>query len=425
MKLTKRQSDSLVKFSIIFFGLLCIFLPAFRFISVFLKRQYIAGTHTYASKLDSVYSGTSDFIYFWGTGKFINAGHIHDIINFNQMGSFIAKLCGHVLPYGNWAYWPTYNFIICFLALFPLLIAFAIWNIFTASLGYFAFSKIIKQKWLILMLVFSPVALVNYHYGQTGMFLSSLLILGFAYWKEEQERNILSWDTNVKSGVFFGLCSLKFPFIILIPIFLLVTKSWKTLLYMMFTMFFMVIASFVCFGIQPWIDNIEILSPLISKNILKPYNNQMFQELYISPFIAMRSFHFSLTASWCFQLLVTLSCIIAVAFVFFKKILFTKRDIIGFILPLSLLATPYGHVYDLVIASLTIIICFQKAYEKNKILFYPILGFFWYIWGACEYSILTHAKIAPYLPSVNSIILFILVIILYILRDTKDEKNAN
>lgn len=424
MKMTKKQSDDLIKFSIYFFGILCLIPPLFRFIGVFFKRQYIDNTHIYASRLHSIYSGTSDFIYFWGVGKFINAGHIHDIIHFQQMGNFIAKLCGHIIPYGNWAYWPTYNFIICFLALFPLLLAYAIWNVFTLCMGYYAFSKFIKKKWLIFMLVLSPVAFVNYHYGQTGMFMASLLVLGFGYWEKEQKCRFFTWDTHIKSGIFFGLCSLKFPFMMLIPVFLLFSKSWKTLSYMLITMCSMILLSLICFGIQPWIDNIKILSPLMSQNILKPYSNQIFQELYVSPFIAIRSFHISLSISWIFQITISCLCALIVAYVSFNNILSTKRDVVGFILPLSLLATPYGHVYDLVIASLTMIICFQKAYERSFIYLYPLLGFFWYIWGISDYSILTHAKIAPYLPCVNSIILFILAIIIYTMKDRKDNKNA-
>jgi hypothetical protein len=414
------QKNNYIIILLLFFSL---FIPFIRFFAVFLYLQHDIISHHVLSRIESIRSGTTDFYYFWGVGNLIDNGYISQLKDFHFYSQYLSlHATNHVMETSYWAYMPTYNFIICFLGFFPYFIGYLIWIFSTIFLFYFACSRFIKDKKLCCLLVFSPASIITYHYAQNSVLLLSLIISGL-YYNTMNNKIDFKKDNNMLSGFILGLVSIKFPIFILIPIYLFLSKSWKTLFYTITTSILLILFSIIVFGLQSWYDYFDVLAPTMSHAFQSNAVNASFARICVSPFIVFRMMNFSLTSSWIFQILISLSSVILI-FVSLKKQWFKhKIDQIAFFLPLVLISTPYSHLYDLVFLSFSLYVIIYKLLKANSL--YMFFGMFliWTFLGTTDFLLILNVSYKNYIPLMSLLTIPIVIYFVYYLRNNNITKQ--
>jgi hypothetical protein len=376
--------------------------------------------------------GTVDYYYFWGVGRFINLGHISDLTNFELYKNFLQHNINNKMYTSYWAYPPTINFLICFIALFPYFIGYIIWNFIGLSLFYFACKKYTKNNLnFICILLTSPFLLIAFHYGQTSIIIASLIMLGLYFNKFNSQKINFQYDHSMLSGLLFGLSTIKYPFVLLIPIYLLLTKSYKTLFYMILTSIIMIVLSILCFGLQAWLDYFYILAPWMMHDIKISSN-----VVAISPLGVMHTENIQWNIAWFFQIIIMISSIIFLFICILKKYFINKIEQDIFLLSMILYVTPYAHIYDMVVLSFPLLYTLHKAYILNKKIYVYILSFMWLFfpfidWMKLLYSTKIYVNFLTicitHNCTVNLLLMLFLTLTIFLLRDHKDktliEKN--
>lgn len=406
---------------IIFLVFFSLFIPVVRFLAVFLHLQHDYITHQVLSRIESLKSGTTDFFYFWGIGHLINNGYIDKLNDFHFYGQYLHTV-NHTMNVSYWAYMPTYNFIICFLGAFPYFVSYFIWMSFNIFIFYFACSHFIKNRSLCCLLVFNPASIITYHYAQNSVFLLSLIMLGLYYNTLNNKINFKK-DSNMLAGFLLGLVSVKFPVFILIPIYLILSKSWKTLFYTIMTSIMLILLSILFFGLQSWYDYFNVLAPTMSHAFQSNAVNASFARICVSPFIVFHMMNISLNLSWIFQIIISFLSVVFIFISLRKQWFKNKIDQIAFLLPLILISTPYSHLYDLVFLSFSVFIIMSKALENKNIFMFYAIFLIWTFLGLTDFLLVIDVSYKNYIPLLSLLTIPIVIWFTYYLRNNNTMKQ--
>ena len=182
------------------------------------------------------------------------------------------QIFGDATPLYGWHYPPFFHFVAAPLATMPYLVALFVWQAATLALYLLAIRAILgfpswpglsrpstssfaalpqgvdarakpghDGAWLLLALAF-PAAFVNLGHGHNG-FLTAALI-GFALlWLDRRP---------IVAGILFGLLAYKPQFGLMIPLVLLATGRWRTLLAAGATVIVLALAVTLVFGVETW-----------------------------------------------------------------------------------------------------------------------------------------------------------------------------
>lgn len=360
---------------VMLFFLVSMVFPVFNYVFYFFcpKKDYV--THVPVSAVDNVHAGARDFMYFWGTGHFINEGHIHDLTKVQYYLDYVQSYGSHATSVGLWAYPPTINFFICFWALFPYMLGYALFVLCGLALSYYAFRTLCSRS-LSLMAMTSPLMVVLLIYGQISGYVCGLLVLGLSLLYQDTGGK----DRSLLAGFLFGLCLVKYPFMVLVPFVLLYRKSYKAFISMCVTSLVLIVATLLLWGIGPWKDYFLVLGPLMSQDMMHHVNL-----IFITPVTSLVQQGVPHSIAWGVQSVVTLGSIVLAckSFSLFSRV----RDAIVFISGLTLIASPYSHTYDFIFLAPVMSILLVTLYKKTSLkaqLGLIFTGFAWFWMGLCN-----------------------------------------
>jgi len=183
----------------------------------------------------------SDFIEWWSASAIVLSGSPADVYDSTRLWATEKSIASLDAGFTAFPYPPIYLLIIAPLARMPYVWALTLWS--TLSLvAYILVMVKIEPRGLLLTLTF-PGAYLNLISGQNGFLTLALIGTGVLCLKR---RPILA-------GAAFGLCAYKPQLAVLIPLFLLVTGRWRTLMASAASLAVFWLLSCALFGWRTWI----------------------------------------------------------------------------------------------------------------------------------------------------------------------------
>jgi hypothetical protein len=198
----------------------------------------------------------TDFSNVYTAGHMVLEGRAADAFDPRLEHAAEQTIFGEKTPFYGWHYPPFFLALAAALALMPYQLALLVWQGATLVLYLLAVRAIIPSDrrfagaalpaaqggiWLLLALAY-PAVFVNLGHGHNGFLTAALM--GFA---------LVTLDTRpILSGVLFGLLAYKPQFGLMIPLVLLATGRWRTLLAAGATVAALVIAATLAFGLETW-----------------------------------------------------------------------------------------------------------------------------------------------------------------------------
>lgn len=238
-----------------------------------------------------------------------------------------------------WPYPPIFLAVAAALACLPYLAALTLWEGATAALYLLAVrlaargAPIAPRDLLVAALAF-PAAGLNAMHGQNG-FLSAAL-LGFGA--------LLAPRRPLAAGFALGLLAYKPHFAILWPLALLAARAWRTLGAAIASVAALIAITIFVFGIAPWSAFVHGL-PFMRIVVLE--GGGLDSAKLVSAFAAVRLVGGSLACAYALQGLVAVGAAAALVWIWARPT--GVRPKAAALALASLLATPYGVDYDLVI----------------------------------------------------------------------------
>jgi len=285
----------------------------------------------------------TDFSSFYAAGSLVldgRAGHVYDLAMHYAREQ---QIFGAATPYYGWLYPPIFLLVATPLALLPYPLALAAWQG-----GSFAFYLAViaailwRQRrdggpvaglWLPVAAAF-PAVFINLGHGQNGFLTAGLL--GAAL--------VALPSRPMLSGILFGLLAYKPQFAVLIPVALLATGQWRTILAAGATVIVLAAASYVAFGPELWWS--FAASTETSRKLLLEQGDVGFEKLQ-SVFAAVRMWGGGVSLAYIVQGLASAVALCSVAWMWRRS---ADRDLkAALLLVATLLASPHVLDYDLMI----------------------------------------------------------------------------
>ena len=241
--------------------------------------------------------------------------------------------------FAGFHYAPTYLVMVLPLALLPYVWSLIAWTIATDGAYLAVMRKIDPERASIWLAIAFPGALVNLTNGQNGFLTLSLF--GGA---------LLSIESRpIVAGVLFGLMSYKPQYGALIPLYLLATRRWRTLIAASVTVILFVAVSLALFGTQTWADFFTSIT--FTRHVVLEQGGSGFEKLQ-SAFAAARLWGLGVNSSYALQAAVSLLAAIVAAWIWWRTRNFELHAVA--LVTATLLITPYMMDYDLVMLALPV-----------------------------------------------------------------------
>ena len=205
--------------------------------------------HPGAIGLDYTAPGT-DFMVFYGAIRLALTHHFALSVDWVQFTAYLNTSFAHILPkplmYRPWVYPPSFLVLLLpfgFLGFWAAFAAFQLCSaaVLAAGLLYGAASKA-SGRWLAAAAVLCPAAAVNACFGQCGVLVAGLLVLG----------SRLLPARPVLAGLVFGLISVKPQFGLMVPVLLIALRQWRAIAGAAASSAGLIATSILVFGVSPW-----------------------------------------------------------------------------------------------------------------------------------------------------------------------------
>jgi alpha-1,2-mannosyltransferase len=310
----------------------------------------------------------TDFSNVYAAGKYVLEGKPAAPYDWPLQHKKEQEVFGADTPFYGWHYPPIFLFLAALLALFPYLMALAMWQAATLALYLISVRAILPRAEIWLAALAYPAVLINIAHGHNG-FLTAALIGGGLYLLDRKP---------VAAGILFGLLIYKPQFGVLIPLALAAGGYWRAFIAASVTVVALCAATYFAFGIGVWDAFRDSMT--LTREIVLEKGDTGFHKIQ-SVFAAVRLLGAPVTLAYAAQ---------GIAFAIAAGCIFWLwRSRAGFALKAaaliagSMLATPYLLDYDLMIAAPAI--AFLAAHGLAK-------GF-----GMYEKSALAFVFVAPLL----------------------------
>jgi hypothetical protein len=291
-----------------------------------------------------------DYLWLWGAGQLLKVGDVDRIFNPHAFGAWLRGLYGTQLDLTWWSYPPSMLFLALPTGHASILAGFVLFTIAQMALLWCIGRLAGLSRGILATVVVSPAAIENALAGQNGTMTSALLVGGL----------LLVGRRSILSGALFGLLTVKPQLGLIIPFCLLASRDWKAITAAICTTIGLVVLSGVAFGFQSWTMYWNNVRPFMMGIMEAEWQGFYYQRTMASPFMAARSSDLGLAASYVLQIVVTLTAI-AVAWTIWRR---PARDVnlrTAVTICLSIIATPYGYVYDTVCVAIAVAIVATSA----------------------------------------------------------------
>lgn len=277
-----------------------------------------------------------DFTAFYAGGRLALLGQAaaaYDLAAIHVMSTSLFPGMGPIVF--GWYYPPTYFLIQAPLAALPYGLAWALWITGTGALLAFAVRPALRDPSVPWLLLAAPAAMLNLFHGQNGFLTAALFILGL---RLLDERPMLS-------GLCWGLLTMKPHLGLLVPLVLLVGGYGRVIASAAATTIILVLASVLCFGLEPWraflTHTPELVSLLLERGIL-PWAKML------SLFTALRRLGVPSDVAWGIHLAWAVAVALAVAWLWWRRADLELRA--SALMLGALMVSPHGFDYDLVLS---------------------------------------------------------------------------
>ncbi|HZC46089.1 MAG TPA: glycosyltransferase family 87 protein, partial [Candidatus Acidoferrum sp.] len=215
----------------------------------------------------------------------------------------------------------------------PYDISLLIWTLLTLSAYLLVIRRIAPGRDAMWVGLAFPGVLLNVLDGQNGLLTMSLLAGGL----------VLLEDRPLVAGLLFGLLSYKPQFSILVPVVLIATGHWRSLMSAAVAVAILLILTVLLFGIPTWQAFLAAV-PANSHHVVESKHGYgMIQ----SVFAAARLWNVPAAASYTLQAIVSLATAIVVLWVWRQPAPLSLKG--AALLTGTLMITPYMLDYDLVL----------------------------------------------------------------------------
>jgi hypothetical protein len=265
----------------------------------------------------------------------------HTRFGVDAYNALLADKFGEHYPLHIWSYPPHFLLFTWPLSLMPYLVAYFVY----CAAGLIIYLAVVTEGHRradhLALLVLAPAVTVNIWCGQNGFFIAALLVGGLV---QLDRRPLLS-------GALFGLLSVKPQLGVLLPMMLMLTARWRTIIAAMITIAALLILTTLWFGPTVWTAYVNDAMPVQSKVFLRDYEN--FITHMPTAFMNARVAGVSLPIAALWQSLLSLASIIAVIWTFRRD---RDADLSNAVLvAATFLVTPYAFNYDMVVFGWVII----------------------------------------------------------------------
>ncbi|NMJ41776.1 DUF2029 domain-containing protein [Roseomonas sp. JC162] len=283
----------------------------------------------------------SDFVNFWSAARLALLGRIPDIYDLDRFHQFQEAALGGSLDLYHYSYPPSGILLSLPLGLVPYLPAWSGWMlggwliwICTAWLAWPG-ERSLRDAALYALAV--PAIFLNNMSGQNGTWMAGILGGGLMLVERRP------W----LGGAVLGLLAIKPQLGLLVPFALLAGRQWQALGAFLLSSFGLTIASAVILGSEPWMSYASHTG-LLRTVILE--NSSGVWRWMISPFVGLRLLGVPILPAYVVQGAIALLSLTTVVIVWRRRGPAPVRNAV--LVLCTLVATPYVHVYDHVVAAL-------------------------------------------------------------------------
>jgi hypothetical protein len=186
-----------------------------------------------------------DFLNFWTGGRLAFSGRVAEIYDLQAYEAAVQGFFAPMQHFMNFSYPPHTLPLLLPVGALPHPLAAALWVLFglvafvLAALGW---PIPANRRALIVVVLLSPVAILNAAIGQAGSLLALAFVAGFR----------LLPRRAVGAGVLFGLLTVKPHLGLLIPIALVLRRAWTAIAAAAATTIALIALSLLLYGVEPW-----------------------------------------------------------------------------------------------------------------------------------------------------------------------------
>ena len=284
-----------------------------------------------------------DFFVFFSASRFILDGgpvaELYDLVAFKRFQIGLGAAPGGLYPFN---YPPHYVFFVLPLSGLPYNLAMLAWPAVTLPLFLWAARIAGLRGAELLALAVAPTTIVTVAAGQNGFLTSSLLVGGLFLF---ERRPILA-------GTLFGLLTVKPHLGLLIPVAALAQRNWRVAVAAMISAGLLAGASILVFGLDAWIGYANFAGEF--RRLMDLQTGGGF--LSYSATVQMGARVAGLPASAAYAIQAVISAGVAVTLYRLYRTTGDRTLWRVALLTGTMLASPFGFVYDLPFLSLAIVL---------------------------------------------------------------------
>jgi len=251
-----------------------------------------------------------------------------------------AVFAGREVPFYGWHYPPFFLAIAFLVAAIPYGLGLAIWLLASGAAYLAAIRAILPRPETLLVAAAFPAAFINIGHGQNG-FLTAALLGGALHWLDRRP-----W----LAGILIGLLAYKPQFGVLIPLALIASGRWNTIIAAGATIAALVAASFATLGSGVW--QAFAASMHFTQTVVLEQGGTGWEKIQ-SIFSAARMWGAAVPTAYAIQGTLLLALAATIAWLWHSDAAFELKA--AALAAGSLLATPYVLDYDLVVLALAIV----------------------------------------------------------------------
>ncbi len=282
----------------------------------------------------------TDFSDPYAAGTLAWAGHAADAyVPALQHAAEKAVFDGRDVPFYGWHYPPFFFAIAFVVASVPYAWGLLIWLVAGLALYLAMLRAILPRPETFLIAAAFPAVFVNIGHGQNG-FLTAALLGGALQIMDRRP-----WI----AGIMIGMLAYKPQFGVLIPIALLASQRWSTIVAAGVTVLGLIVASTVALGTNIWRAFFE--STAFTQSVVLEQGGTGWEKIQ-SIFSALRAWDFGIQSAYTAQISLGLALAVGIAWLWRSNAAFELKA--SALATASLLATPYVLDYDLVVLAVSI-----------------------------------------------------------------------
>lgn len=301
-----------------------------------------------------------DFAVFWSASVLLWQGQALKLFDPATYQPALEQIMGFdLVGFMPFPYPPHSLLFVAPLALFPYLVALAIWLGATFCLVLAVLWRRINYRWVMAIgLALSPASIVNISAGQNG-FLSAALLCGGLLLLERRP---------ILAGILFGLLSYKPQLGLLIPVLLSTAGHWRVFWVATVTVITMIVASGILLGPEAWEFFLTKTGP--QQLVATQFGSGRFQLMMPTYFMAGRLLGLELWQSWAAQILSAVVTLAASVWAFRQKAPHNLKAAVAMVA--VFLVSPYVLTYDMMIVCVAILVAGQyfSPSRKERLIFH-------------------------------------------------------